>query len=59
MLHDSSRLMAIAQQAQTLPDIVNTLQTSNSSFTDAAFPPSAASLGAVASKASGWLLVRV
>ena len=65
MVQDSSRLMAIAQQAHDLPRIVESL--GSSQFSDPIFPAAAAAIGSsssdvgrkLASKVSGWLPVHV
>jgi hypothetical protein len=67
MLQDSDRLMAIARQAHDLPDIVQSLQSSNSQFSDPIFPSGPSAIGSsrsgaehkLAARVSGWLPVHV
>jgi hypothetical protein len=65
MLQDSSRLIAIAQQAHSLPEIVNSLSSPTSQFSDPIFDAGPAAIGGsetgkkLAAKVSGWLPVQV
>jgi hypothetical protein len=64
MLQDSSRLMSIAEQAHSLPDIVNSLQLATSQFSDPIFNAGPAAIGGnetgkkLAAKVSAWLPVQ-
>ena len=65
MLQDSSRLMAIAQQAHSLPEIVASLPSPTSQFSDPIFDAGASAIGGnetgkkLAARVSGWLPVQV
>ncbi len=62
MLQGSSRLMAIARQADDLPKIFEAVKTANSQFSDPIFESSPASIGQhskLSDRVSGWLPTHV